>query len=216
MVMYIPRHKVFISYYHQDDQWYKDYLISLTELNPETWLEQSIFEDYSVHENEIDDTDMSDEQIRREIRDNYIADATVLVLLCGENTKRRKHIDWEIHAAMYDSNANPKMGILVIDLPSIAPYSKMLACSSDEEQVMGSNINWVPASKNLADIQRSHPYLPDRIATNLTKNDVSITIASWDNICNNTQAIKLLIDNAFKRRKTNNYDHSAPLRRKNS
>lgn len=59
--MYIPRHKVFISYYHHDDQYYKNKLISFKEINPNTRQQQSIFEDYSVHENEIDDTGLSSE-----------------------------------------------------------------------------------------------------------------------------------------------------------
>ena len=70
--MYIPRHKVFISYYHHDDQTYKDILINMQELNPDTWQLQSIFEDCSVHENEIDDTGLTSEQIRCIIRDEYI------------------------------------------------------------------------------------------------------------------------------------------------
>ena len=118
--MSIDRHRVFISYYHHDDQDYKDVLINMKEFDWSTMRTQSIFEDCSVHQDEIDDTYMTDEQIRKEIRDNYIKDATVLILLCGQNTKRRKFIDWEIHAAMYDSDVNPKMGILIINLPSIS------------------------------------------------------------------------------------------------
>ena len=205
----IKRHKVFISYFHEDDQEYKDYLLSINET-------YNIFDDYSVHEDEIDDTGMTDEQVRCEIRDNYIAGASVLVLLCGENTKKRKHIDWEIHAAMYDSESNPKMGILVINLPSISNESKMLAHGVDEQNAMGANVNWVPASKELKDIQKSHPYLPERIATNLTRSDVQISIANWENICNNVDAIMLLIDSAFNRRKSNKYDHSAKLKGRNS
>lgn len=212
----IPRHKVFISYYHEDDQDYKNALINMREYDFDKGQYISIFKDCSVHENEIDDTDMTDEQIRCEIRDNYIADASVLILLCGENTKRRKYIDWEIHAAMYNSEKNPKMGILVIDLPSIEYSSKMLACGTDEEKAMGANINWEPASKEYSEIQKAHPYLPERIATNLCREDVAISIANWDSICNNTQSIKLLIDNAYNRRNKNNYDTSAKLRRRNS
>lgn len=212
----INRHRVFISYYHNDDQYYKDVLINMKEYDYEKKQYISIFDDYSVHENEIDDTGMTDEQIRCEIRDNYIKNATVLILLCGVNTKKRKHIDWEIHAAMYDSETNPKMGILVINLPSISNSSKMLACGKDEEEAIGPNIKWVPASKKISDLRKSYPYMPERILTNMTKEDVTISVANWNNICNNTNAIKLLIDNAFKRRETNCYDHSAPLRRKNS
>lgn len=159
---------------------------------------------------------MTDEQIRCEIRDNYIKSATVLILLCGENTKRRKHIDWEIHAAMYDSDANPQMGILVINLPSISGSGKMLACGKDEEDAMSPHSTWTPASKELSQLRDDHPYMPDRIITNMARTDVTISVANWNGICNNTESIKLLIDNAFNRRKTNNYDHSAPLRRRNS
>lgn len=122
--MSIDRHKVFISYYHKDDQAYKNQLINMTELDFATKCRQSIFEDYSVHENEIDDTGLNSEQIRCIIRDEYIKDATVLILLCGQNTKTRKHIDWEIHAAMYDSDANRQMGIIVINLPTINQSTK--------------------------------------------------------------------------------------------
>ena len=71
----INRHRVFISYYHNDDQYYKDDLINMKEYDYEKKQYISIFDDYSVHENEIDDTGMTDEQIRCEIRDNYIKNA---------------------------------------------------------------------------------------------------------------------------------------------
>lgn len=59
----IPLHKVFISYYHADDQYYKNQLINMREYGY-YGNSQSIFEDYSVHENEIDDTGLSSESIR--------------------------------------------------------------------------------------------------------------------------------------------------------
>ena len=210
----IPRHKVFISYYHADDQYYKNKLIEMKEFNFSKMVWQSVFEDYSVHEDEIDDTGMSDEKIRREIRDNYIKNATVLILLCGENTRKRKHIDWEIHAAMFDSETNPKMGILVINLPQTS--QSMIACGEDEEEIMGANINWVPLKKDKEEIEEKYPFLPDRIKTNIAKEGVRISVVNWDVVSNDTEKLKELIDNAFNRRKTNNYDHSAPLRRRNS
>lgn len=208
--MSIPKHKVFISYYHADDQDYKNALLKANE-----WYD--LFDDYSVHENEVDDTGLTDEQVRRIIRDDYIQDATVLVLLCGQNTKRRKHIDWEIHAAMYDSDVNPKMGILVINLPSISGNQGMIACGNDEEQVMGdSYTKWTPLQKDITYIENSYPYLPHRLVTNVARTDVSISIVNWSVIESNFEKLKYLIDKAFDRRKTNEYDHSEPLRRKNS
>lgn len=200
--MGVPRHKVFISYYHKDDQQYKDRLINMQEWNPQTWQSQSIFDDYSVRENDIDDTGLTSEQIRCIIRDEYIKDATVLILLCGQNTKKRKHIDWEIHAAMYNSNVNPQMGILVINLPTIS--QSMISNSESEKEIMGPFINWEPLNKDLGPLKEKYPYLPERIIENLARDNVQISIVNWDVISNDASKLKELIDNAYNRRKAIN------------
>lgn len=210
--MYIPRHKVFISYYHHDDQTYKDILINMQELNPDTWQLQSIFEDCSVHENEIDDTGLTSEQIRCIIRDEYIKDATVLILLCGQNTRKRKHIDWEIHAAMYDSDKNPQMGILVINLPTI--NQSVRASTNEEKPLLSDNGHWF-SLKTRQEFEQYYPYMPSRIIDNFIK-DVPITVVEWNRVQGDPQILKQLIDNAYSRRFEVTYDHSAPLRRQNS
>jgi hypothetical protein len=209
----IPRHKVFISYYHEDDQDYKDALIQMRAFDYSRGQHVSIFDDYSVHEDEIDDTYMTDEEIRCEIRDGYIKHATVLVLLCGANTSKRKHIDWEIHAAMYDSEANPQMGILVINVDG---DNGQIACGSEEEKIIAPNIGWVPLNKDIASLRRNYPNLPDRIIENIARDNVSITVANWNSIGDNPEKIKVLIDTAYNRRKSNCCDHSTPLRGRNS
>ena len=210
--MYVPRHKVFISYYHHDDQIYKDILINMQELNSETWQLQSIFEDCSVHENEIDDTGLTSEQIRCIIRDEYIKDATVLILLCGQNTRKRKHIDWEIHAAMYDSEKNPQMGILVINLPTI--NQSVRASTNEEKPLLSDNGHWF-SLKTRQEFEQYYPYMPSRIIDNFIK-DVPITVVEWNRVQGDPQILKQLIDNAYSRRFEVTYDHSAPLRRQNS
>lgn len=210
--MNIARHRVFISYYHHDDQRYKDYLIKMQEFNIETMQMQSIFEDFSVHENEIDDTGLSSEQIRCIIRDEYIKDATVLILLCGENTKKRKHIDWELHAAMYDSLANRQMGIIVINLPTI---KQGIRASSEEEKPLLSDLGQWYSIENRAEFEVQYPYMPSRIIDNFVKG-VPITVVEWSRIENHPTILKQLIDNAFNRRFDFTYDHSSPLRRQNS
>ncbi|MDY4465322.1 MAG: TIR domain-containing protein [Candidatus Treponema excrementipullorum] len=209
--MDIPRHKVFISYYHQDDQYYKNRLISMKEVNQNGVL-QSIFDDYSVHEDEIDDTDLSSEQIRRIIRDEYIKNATVLILLCGKNTKRRKHIDWEIHAAMFHTENNPRMGIVVINLPTI---KQSIRAGSPEEKTLLSGSGERRTLETRSDFESHYPYMPSRIIDNFVK-EVPITVAEWTRIENNPQILKRLIDNAFKRKDNISYDYSVPLRRQNS
>ena len=207
----IKRHKVFISYYHADDQFYKNQLINMKEYingNP-----QSIFEDCSVHENEIDDTGLTSERIREIIRDDYIKEATVLILLCGQNTRKRKHIDWEIHAAMFDTSSNPKMGILVINLPSIS-QSVRAGENKDKPLVLPNGGKWTSLLTR-QEYEENYPFMPSRIIDNFIKG-VPISVVDWSTIANNTDRLKMLIDNAFQRRKTNSYDHSTPLRRNNS
>ena len=80
-------HKVFISYHHQNDQLYKDRLVDLAE-------QCSIFIDASVDTGDISDH-LSDQSIRETIRDEYLRDSTVTIVLVGTETRRRKHVDWE-------------------------------------------------------------------------------------------------------------------------
>lgn len=84
-----PRHKVFISFHHED-QSYKDSFADL--------MENDIV-DHSVDDGDIDDDNLSTETIRQKIRDDFIRDATVTVVLIGRCTWQRKHVDWEIGPA---------------------------------------------------------------------------------------------------------------------
>ena len=105
-------HKVFISHHHANDQCYKEKLVEFGEMH-------SIFLDRSVDTGDIPD-EWSDQRIRQEIRDNYLRDSTVTIALVGTETRRRKHIDWEIYSSMYDGAVNKKSGIVVINLPGLS------------------------------------------------------------------------------------------------
>lgn len=104
------RHKVFISFCHKDQR-YKDALATLGKVH-------DIFVDKSVDTGDISEH-QSDEQIRTEIRDDYLRDSTVTIVLIGADTKRRKHVDWEIHSSMYDGKTNKRSGILAVNLPTL-------------------------------------------------------------------------------------------------
>ncbi len=206
--MPINKHKVFISYHHLNDQYYKDFLIEV--LNQR----YDLFDDYSVNQDEVDDTGKSDETIRRIIRDNYIADATVLILLCGTETKYRKFIDWELHAAMYNTDLNPKMGILVVNLPSIS-QSRRGPTELEKPLVSPGAINWV-SLETRNEYENNYPHMPSRIIDCLEKKKSEIAVTDWSIIESNPLILKELVDIAFKRRKNMQYDTSSPLRRKNS
>ena len=54
-----------------------------------------VFIDWSVDTGDIDDN-LPDETIQPKIRDEYLHQSSVTFLLVGIETKKRKHIDWEI------------------------------------------------------------------------------------------------------------------------
>jgi len=109
----MAKHKVFISYYHKDDQFYKESFETLF---------GNIFINKSVQDGDIS-TDVSADYISRLIMDGYISDASVLVVLIGNNTKKRKHVDWEISAAL-NKKVNGYSGLIGLLLPTHDNYLK--------------------------------------------------------------------------------------------
>lgn len=105
----IPRHKVFVSYHHGNDQYYKDLFVQMMGYD---------IVDRSVDDGDIDDTGMKTEAIRQRIRDEFIREATVTVVLVGTCTWQRKHVDWEIGSSLRDTKRNSRCGLLGIVLPS--------------------------------------------------------------------------------------------------
>ena len=109
----IRRHKVFISYYHEDDQEYKNRLVQALD---------SKFVDKSVSQGDIHDEGLPLDEIRRRIRDDHIAGATVTIVLIGPCTWQRKHVDWEISAGLIDRTNNRRCGVLGLLLPTHPDY----------------------------------------------------------------------------------------------
>ena len=102
-----PRHRVFISFYH-DDQYYKDWFLQM--------MGDDIV-DESVGDGDIDDS-LATDTIRQRIRDNFIRDATVTAVLIGPCTWQRKYVDWEIGSSLRATRLNSRCGLLGILLPN--------------------------------------------------------------------------------------------------
>ena len=72
----------------------------------------------SVKDGDIDDS-LQDERIRQIIRDKYLRNTTVTLVLIGTETAKRKFIDWEISSSIRDTSYNPRSGLLGIILPTV-------------------------------------------------------------------------------------------------
>ena len=200
------KHKVFISYHHDNDQWAKEKLLALNE-------EHDAFIDGSVDTGDISD-ELSDEQIRMKIRDEYLRDSTVTILLVGTETKNRKHIDWELYSSMFDGAKNKESGVLVIQLPSTNPqYFTAAHGEREKEEIYPPSTVWTSVTTR-AEYEERYPYLPDRIIDNLLKKEAKISVTRWYDL--DAEKIRLLIDLTFLDRESCEYDLSRPMRRKNS
>jgi len=109
--MSISRHNVFVSYHHANDQFYRN---EFEKLFAQIY---DIMVSKSVQIGEID-SNLNTETIRQKIRDEYLRDSTVTVVLIGAQTWQRKHVDWEIGSSIRDTRLNPRSGLLGIFLPS--------------------------------------------------------------------------------------------------
>lgn len=198
-------HRVFISYHHANDQVYKEELVKWAEAN-------SIFRDWSVDTGDISD-DLTDQQIREKIRDEYLRDSSVTILLVGTETKYRKHIDWELYSSMYDGKINKQSGIIVINLPTIGCLYYTASHSGEKENVFPENTNWVSISER-NEYERRYPYMPDRIIDNLLNRNAKVSVIGWDKLT--IGKLKYMIEKAFEDRVNCSYDLSRPMRRRNS
>jgi len=103
----MTKHKVFISYYHHDDQYYKNYIDAFLSGNI---VNKSVMAG-------VYNSDNSDQYIKTLIREDKVSDSSVVVVLIGPNTWKRKHVDWEISAGLNPS-VNGNSGLIGILLPS--------------------------------------------------------------------------------------------------
>jgi hypothetical protein len=202
------KHRVFISYHHANDQEYKEALLHANR-------QFDLFLDSSVDIGGIDDS-LDDQAIRAIIRDDYLRDSTVTIVLVGTGTKYRKHVDWEIYSSMWDGAVNKKSGVLVINLPATACTYYTAAHGDGEKQSVYPGVsNWTSISTR-SEYELRYPHVPDRIIDNLVKGGAKISVTNWDTIAADINRLRFLIDVTFNDRTTATYDLSRPMRRANS
>ncbi|MEV8546275.1 TIR domain-containing protein [Streptomyces sp. NPDC051572] len=106
------RHKCFISYHGADAQ----EVLAFVKRFEGAFIPRIIGvteEDPAVNS---DDTDY----VMDAIRDKYLADSTVTIVMSGACTWSRKFIDWEIYSSLRRDKVNRLNGLMGIQLPSVA------------------------------------------------------------------------------------------------
>jgi hypothetical protein len=199
--------RAFISYHHANDQHFKDGLVKFA-------AQHRIFEDWSVNTGEISD-DLSDDAIREKIRDDYLKDSSVTILLVGLETAKRKHVDWELYSSMFNGKVNKQSGILVINLPTInCSYYTAAHGDLEKRTIYPENADWT-SIETKAGYQERYPYMPPRILDNLLAPKAKISVVNWSKIQNDPQKLAFLIETTYSDRTKCEYDLSKPMQRRN-
>ncbi len=204
----LPVHRVFISYHHANDHEYKANLLALNALH-------GVFIDKSVDTGDID-PNVPDESIRVKIRDEYLRDSTVTILLVGTETAGRKHIDWELYSSMIDGQVNKKSGIVVVQLPSTSPkYFTASHGDIEKEQVYPEVSNWCTVDSR-SEYERRYPYLPARMIDQLLAKSAKVSVTQLSRLGSDLGNLALLIDCAYRDRASCDYDLARLMKKRDS
>jgi len=111
--MSLARHKVFISYHH-DDQDELDEFIETFDHERRVFISRGL--GMSMEQDIIDSTDT--DYVMHRIRELYLKDSTVTIVLIGKCTWARRYVDWEIQASLRHGVTITPNGLLGIKLPS--------------------------------------------------------------------------------------------------
>lgn len=106
----IKKHKVFLSFHHADDDEVRCFETQFSEY-VETFVSRT------VQDGDID-PNLKTETIRQKIRDRFISNSTVTIVLIGAETWKRKHVDWEIGYSLTTTSQNQRSGLMGILLSS--------------------------------------------------------------------------------------------------
>ena len=107
------KRKVFISYHH-DDQEEVEKFVETFDDERKVFIARSL--GVGMEQSIIDSTDT--DYVMRRIRELYLTDSTVTIVLMGRCTWARRYVDWEIQASLRSGTTVTPNGLLGIKLPS--------------------------------------------------------------------------------------------------
>ena len=112
------RRKCFISYYHEDEDEVQQFIDDFDH-NQDVLIARGI--GASISGDIIDST--NEDYIKARIREKYLRDTTVTIVLVGKCTWARKFVDWEVAASLRNTSTASRSGLMAVTLMSAADYS---------------------------------------------------------------------------------------------
>ncbi|MFV0470200.1 MAG: TIR domain-containing protein [Dysgonomonas sp.] len=182
-----PKHKVFISFKTEDKE-YKKYIQENLDVD---MIDKSLNE-------RIDSND--EDYVMRKIREDYLSDSTVTILLIGANSaenkgwQEQKYIKRELQASLYDGKNNTRSGILGVVLPSMYNniYKGSYTCSK-----CNNSHNHVALNDTTVIKEFSYNYYIPNSKCSHAKDDKYCVLVKWDDFISTPEKY---IDEAFSNR----------------
>jgi len=107
------RRKVFVSYHHDDQDEVVDFC-SIFDDERDVCITRAL--GLGMEQDVIDSTNT--DYVMQRIRDIYLKDATVTIVMIGKCTWARRYVDWEIQASLRHGDVVTPNGLIGIVLPS--------------------------------------------------------------------------------------------------
>lgn len=107
------RHKCFISYHHSDQDEVNDF-IKTFDHDRDVFIARGLGQEMSQDIINSDDTNY----VMRQIRELYLFDSTVTIVMLGKCTWARRYVDWELQSSLRSGETVTPNGVLGIKLQS--------------------------------------------------------------------------------------------------
>ena len=115
--MAVVRRKCFISYHHADqasvDQFVRDF-----DHEYDTFISRGLGQEMT---NDVINSTNTD-YVMAKIRERFLSDSTVTIVLLGRCTWARRYVDWEIQSSLRQGEYTTPNGLLGIKLPSFGGF----------------------------------------------------------------------------------------------
>lgn len=168
------RHKCFISYHVADLDEVKIFVDNFGEEFIPITVGVTDEDDF------IDST--NEDYIKDKIREEYLSNSTVTIVLLGAGTYGRKYVDWEISSSLRNDSVNKRSGLLVLTLPSMNGSAILPARVKD---------NWVEGDTDSSyALYRSTPALWDKQTLRDFIEDAFTARTTKAHLVNNSRALK--------------------------
>lgn len=102
------KRKVFISYYHGDQEAVNQFVRDFGDI----FIPKTV----GVKDGDFDFDSTNPQYIMRKIREQKLEDSTVTIVLIGSCTHSRRYVDWEVKASLQQGQSLPN-GLIAINLP---------------------------------------------------------------------------------------------------